>query len=186
MGATVQGGTGTGFAKQSGLGEALPSLQVFLGMLLRRLLASGSSCGISAPVESMASGWAGSFRMGFRLDHPGGPGATLGLGGQSFARLSCSFHWGPEKPSSLVSSHFQRGVMAVLGQPRQPQAAFILDLACCLQNGDAGSAFTQALSSVKHLLHVCKPVSQNLVSTKRKTPDIIIRGCGGGRSTDSG
>lgn len=111
MGATVQGRTGTGFAEQSGLGEALPSLQVFLGMLLRCLLASGSSCGMPWKAwlqEGLgASGGAGGFRMGFRLNCSGGPGATLGFGGKSFTRLSCSFHWGPEKPSSLVSSHFQ-------------------------------------------------------------------------------
>jgi len=107
MGATVQGGTGTGFVEHSGLGEGLPSLQVFIGMLLCHLLASGSSCGISALVKSMASGWAGGFRLGFRLDHPGGPGATLGPGGMFFTRLSCSFYWGPEKPSSLASSNFQ-------------------------------------------------------------------------------
>lgn len=98
MGATVQGGTGTGLAKQSGLGEALPSLQVVLRMLLRRLLALGSSCGILALVKSTASGWAGGFRMGFRMDHPGSPGATLGPGGKSFTRLSCSFHWGLRNP----------------------------------------------------------------------------------------
>jgi len=49
--------------------------------------------------------------------------------------------------------------MLVLGQPHQPQAAFILDLTCSLQNEDAGSAFTQALSFVEHLLHICKPIS---------------------------
>lgn len=149
-------GLALGLPSRAGWERLFPVFTSFLGMLLHHLLALGSSCGISALVESMASGWAG----GFRLDHPGGPGAMLQRGGKSFSRLSCSFHWGPEKPSSLVFSYyFQQGVMAVLGQPCQPRAAFILDLACCLRNRDAGSAFTEALSSAKHLLHVCKAAS---------------------------
>lgn len=101
MGTAGQAGTGTGFKEQSRLGEALASLQILLGMLMCHLPALGSTL-----VESKSSAWAEGFRMGSSLDHCG---ATLGLEQKAFTRLSCSFHLGPDKPSSLVYIHFLPG-----------------------------------------------------------------------------
>lgn len=75
------GGTGTGFSEQSRLGEAIPSLQVFVGMLLRCLLALGSSCGTRTWWKA-TSGWAEGFRVGLSLDHPGDPWGHTGARGQ--------------------------------------------------------------------------------------------------------
>lgn len=143
MGAPVQEGLALGWPS-----GAFPA---FLRMLLHRLLAPGSSCGLSALVEGAALGWAGGCRVGLRMDCPGGPGATLGLGGQSCTRLSRSFHWGPEKPSGLVPSHVQGG--AGVAQPSS-----LTSLAAC--SGAAGSAFTRALSSAGRLHPWARPFSK--------------------------
>lgn len=134
MGAPVQEGLALGWPGGAFL--------AFLRMLLHQLLAPGSRCGLSALMEGDASGWAGGCRVGLRMDCLGSPGATLGLGGQPCTRLSCSFHWGPEKPSGLVPSHVQGG--AGVAQPSS-----LSSLAVC--SGAAGSAFTRALSSAGHL-----------------------------------
>lgn len=101
MGTAGHSGTGTGFDELSRLGEALPILQIFLGVLMCLLLALGSTL-----VESKSSGWAEGFRMGSSLNHRG---TTLGLERKAFNRLSCSFHSGPDKPSGLVYIHFLPG-----------------------------------------------------------------------------
>lgn len=95
MGTAGQAGIGTGFEVQSGLGETSQSTDFF-----RDAHVSPACSGLSAGGKQV-------YRMGSSLGYRG---ATLGLEQKAFTRLSCSFHLGPDKPSSLVYIHFLPGM----------------------------------------------------------------------------